>query len=139
MSWINTTEINLFNIYHGEFSDFNILKKFINDNGFNKMNYYLYHRPVKEVLTAGGFYASATHDNRCRPPYIDHARYFKNTKTGTCCLTFNPYQTVEAIREEVDYWCFKNGLVAEYSAQSWYYPGSTCFVVIHLPEKKVHI
>ena len=44
-----------------------------------------------------------------------------------------------SIQEKVETWAEKNGLEAEVydAAHSWYYPGRTCFIVIHLPRVSI--
>lgn len=66
------------------------------------------------------------------PPYTDHPRLFKNSVTGEVWFTSQPYDRPEDIREEVITWAAERGLRAEvYGTEaSWYYPGSTCLVVI---------
>jgi len=137
MSW-EKTDTNLEHIYHHPDSDMDMLRRFLNANGFNRMHSYQAGMNVTRVLSSGGFYGMSSYISD-DPPYLDHKQYFKNSSTGLCCLTYNPYQYADEIRAEVEQWALANGLEAEVydAAHSWYYPGNTCFVVIHIPGEKI--
>lgn len=76
-------------------------------------------------------------DGHQPPPYIDHARYYRGM--GLPVLVYHPYAIPDSIREEVEAWAKDEGLVAKVydSGKSWYYPGSTCLVVIAAPGVEV--
>ena len=139
MSWVKTENESLEAIYHHKgYADMTMLRRFVDANGFNRMHGYQSGENIHSILKNGGFYGRVfSHDNN--PPYVDHTQFFKNSMTGVCCLTYNPYKNADVIRDEVVQWAVANGLGAEvYSSEhSWYYPGHTSFVVIHLPGDKI--
>lgn len=136
MAWNKTKGIELRRcIYHGNKSDFTMLEAFLKANNFDRMHTWGGGDQVETVLKSGTFASSKRRfvDEK-NPPYIDHAKYFKSTVTGICCLTYNPYYDADHIKPEVIAWATSLGLKAEVydSSKSWYYPDSTCFVVISL-------
>lgn len=66
------------------------------------------------------------------PPYTDHARLFRSTKTGNVWFVSQPYDRAHEIREEVTAWAEERDLHADVydTEHSWYYPGETCLIVI---------
>ena len=85
MSW-EKTDTNLEHIYHHPDSDMDMLRRFVNANGFNRMHSYQAGMNVTRVLSSGGFYGMSSYISD-DPPYLDHKQYFKNSSTGLCCLT----------------------------------------------------
>lgn len=140
MSWTTINKNIMNHIYSCEYSDKEILLRFINANGFTKMTECDVNWNVKKVLTEGG-YIGFIDTYGTEPPFIDHSQYFKNPKTGVCCLTYNPYEKTEKVREALVEWASKYKLKFEvYEPEdSWYYPNKTCFVVIHLPNDVIKL
>ncbi|MCQ5129118.1 hypothetical protein NE562_05555 [Butyricicoccus faecihominis] len=70
------------------------------------------------------------------PPRMDHATMFKS-RSGKCWLTYQPYYDAADTRLLVDDWAERHGLraVVYEKDESWYYPGSTCLVVIDAPDE----
>lgn len=143
--WETITSEKIRCLYHGSNSDFEMLEQFIKVNGFNKLHLFSVTPDIKAVLKSGGFHRSLCDKWGVRdediPPYKDHAAYFKNTKDKVCCLTYNPYYPADKIRLEVEQWATERGLKATvYDAKySWYYPNSTCFVIISLPDVEIKL
>ncbi len=137
MAWERTDANYIKNIYHSSESNMDMLRRFIEANGFDRMHDYQPGANIKKVLLSGGFYGRYSSEND--PPYHDHKQYFKNTKTGLCCLTYNPYEQADKIRAKIKKWAHDNGLEADVydASHSWYSPNNTCFVVIHLPGRKI--
>lgn len=111
--------------------DVDALKKFCELNGFTKLtgvtrNY----NPLKVLQTGKMIFTFDIFE----VPYLDHARYFKNTKTGFCCLVYHPYQKVHWIQNTVEGWAHAHRLKAELYDYSWYYPGRCCCVIISMPD-----
>ncbi len=107
-----------------------VLKGFCELNGFTKLTGVTRHYNPLKVLQTGKM--TFTFDI-FEVPYLDHARYFKNTKTGVCCLVYHPYQKVSSIQNIVGEWAYCRGMKAEFYDYSWYYPGRCCCVIISLP------
>lgn len=99
-------------IYSSSCSNFEMLYKFINANGFDRMHDYQQGIRLVNVFENGGFYGRCTY-RAVAPPYLDHSKFFKNSRTGVCCLTYNPYKLAEEIRTEIQRWTQNNGLEAE--------------------------
>ena len=110
-------------------SDVALLDKWVARHGADRCSY---DRPndLAQLLRTGRNTAHKFVDQL--PPHTDHPRLFKNTSTGVVWFTSQPYERPEDIREEVSAWAKARGLHAEVygGAESWYYPGSTCLVVI---------
>lgn len=113
---------------------------FVKANGFNRWT-----QPgsqdYKRFLTNGRDTTGFPHISKECPPFMDHARAFKNTETGIVCMVYQPYEPVDNVREAVKDWVIGGGLEAEvYDPEySWYYPGHTCLVVIHLPGVEIKL
>jgi len=141
VSWEKTDNKSIQGIYHDKnLSDMVMLRRFVEINGFDRMHSYHDGLDIQSILKTGGFYGRE-YTPKNRPPHIDHPKLFKNTSTGLCCLTYNPYKNADRIRSEIELWASAHRLEAEVydSSHSWYYPGHTCFVVIHLPGDIVFI
>lgn len=140
--WKKTADLST--IYHGKNSVLEWLEEFCKVNEFTtraqECGGEVYHNVAKVIRTGMiSYYSGRTYE---QPPYIDHANYFKNPKTGLVCLTYNPYQSAKTLetshpespfddrRKSVYEWAEENGLYAELYDYSWYFPGATCFVVI---------
>ena len=110
-------------------TDVRLLDNWIFEHGADRCSY---DRPndLTRLLLTGRNTAHSFVDSL--PPYTDHPRLFKNSVTGEVWFTSQPYDRPEDIREEVITWAAERGLHAEgYGTEaSWYYPGSTCLVVI---------
>ena len=139
MTWRETTLNNLKTIYSGEYSDFSLLEEFVRRNGFNRMSTSVPDYGVADIIRKGGDYGRYDKKQYDKPPYIDHKCFFKNTKTGITCLTYNPYYEVGDIKNDVEKWAATYGLKTLFSDNSWYYPGRTCFVVACVKEADIII
>ena len=143
MAWFKTTPTEIRGIYHSDQSDFERLEAFIKANGFNRMHGWNTGDKVEKIIRSGSLVSNGRFECTYpkKPPYIDHPRYFKNTQTKVCCLTYSPYYDADDIREEISEWANSLGLKAEVydSSESWYSPGNTCFVVISLPEVEIKL
>ena len=91
---------------------------------------YTYHNPADLIRYLQGEWRGSRY-NPERPPCTDHARLFKNSRTGKIWFVSQPYDYMEAVAEEVTPWAAEHGLsVTVYPKDlSWYYPGETCLVV----------
>lgn len=140
--WFNTTEKNIQRIFHRNNSRFDMLRRLIEVNGFNKMAFFHGYDDNVPTIIKHGKQSSRYNPvrDKARAPYQDHSTYFKNTKTGVCCLIYAPYYNADDIRKEVEEWAEKWGLKADvYDAEKCYYSKDTCLVVIHLPATNVII
>jgi hypothetical protein len=99
-----------------------MLEFFISSNGFNRFSYQLSWN-LKKVLDTG--------QNTCLkrvekslPPYRDHDRLFKNTKTGLICFVSQPYLDYDFSNKSLECkdWAKKNKIKIEIydSSYSWY-------------------
>lgn len=136
--WYKITDDLLRRIKGGDKSDLDMLRRFVAANGFTR-----YSRVGAQdwgrFLRYGRDMFGYPHIVTECPPYMDHERTFKNTRTGTVCLTYQPYE--HAVGSEIIAWAKERGLVAEIHAplHSWYYPGWTSLVVIHLPGVEIKL
>lgn len=140
--WFDTTEQNIQRIYHRDNSRFDMLRRSIEVNGFNKMAFFCGDDiNIPTIIKHGKHFPQYNPvRDKARAPYQDHTTYYKNTKTGVCCLTYAPYYNAEDIRKEVEEWAEKWGLKADvYDADKCWYSKDTCFVVIYLPTTNVII
>ena len=89
---------------------------------------------VIRYLQCGGH---GYHFNPERPPHTDHARLFKNSRSGNVWFVSQPYDRAHEIREEVTAWAEERDLHADVydTEHSWYYPGETCLIVIRGAEE----
>ena len=109
-------------------SDPRIFERWVNENGIDK---YTGAAPcdLARYLKHGG---RGCRLNLERPPCTDHARLFKNSKTGKVWFVSQPYDSPKDAMQQVLPWAKEKGLTATvYSPNaSWYNPGSTCLIVI---------
>lgn len=107
MAWDDLTTRDWRRIYHGERSNLKMLDDFVKINGFNRMHSACLDSNVRRTLETGRHSYHRWHDMNNAPPELDHAKFFKNTKTGVCCLTYNPYFDADEIQEKVKTWAEK--------------------------------
>lgn len=140
MSWEKIDAVHIRGVFCPGYSDMDILNRFVSVNEFDTIHSYWQGYAIKNVLAKGAF-SGMPSDKKNDPPHLDHSKLFKSSKTGVCCLTYNPYESAESIRSEIEQWAINNDLEAEIydSAYSWYYPHHTCFVVIHLPGDTIYV
>lgn len=116
------------------------LKRFVELNGFTR-----YCRPVPQdfarFLKTGRSTYGYPHIISEYPPATDHARVFKNTLTGTVCMVSQPYNRLQSITDEAELWAQEHGLIVDLydTDRSWYYPGSTCLIIWHLPGVQIKV
>ena len=93
---------------------------------------YTYESPIDLTRYLQGEWRGCRHYNPERPPCTDHARLFKNSKTGKAWFVSQPYDSPQEAMRQVLPWAKEKGLRATvYSPNaSWYYPGSTCLIII---------
>lgn len=138
--WNKLTEEVVRRFHEGDKFDIYKLDDFIKLNGFTR-----YSLPgdqdFKRYLATGRSMRGYPHIIGESPPYVDHSRCFKNTKTGTTCLTYQPYEDPIKIETKIKQWAHEWELQTEiYEASySWYYPGRTCLVILHLPGASIII
>lgn len=75
-----------------------------------------------------------------RMPFSDHSSAFK-TKSNTVCYVSQPYENAKKINPMLNKWAADRGLAVDiYEAEhSWYYPGCTCLIVLHLPDSRFEV
>lgn len=72
-----------------------------------------------------------------RPPYLDHALFLKGRdRKGPVYLVYHPYEDWKEVLKAGKIWAEERKLrISVYDpSKSWYYPGSTCLVVISLQD-----
>lgn len=124
--WKNTTK----NFYKCDKSDDSMLQKFINDNEFNRFTTEIHVKDLRRLFETGVI--NLSHSEYETPPYIDHISIYKNSKTKTVCLVYQPYRLDS---DAIVSWFAQRGLKAKIYDQnrSWYWPGCTYFVCVTLP------
>ena len=138
--WYRLTDDRINHFHEGKQFNPDMLKAFVRANGFD-MTTFSWPKDYAKLLRDGRFPHHYRNIEQNMPPYLDHARIFKNTDTGLMCITYQPYKEACENISTIEQWATNNGLKADvYSpARSWYYPGATCLVVIHLPEVNIKL
>lgn len=132
--WYQLTPDNIKRFHGTDKFDPEMFRSFVEVNGFTR-----YTQPGdqdwKRFLKHGRDTYGFPHLITECPPEMDHARAFKNTLTNTICLTYQPYNDTDDTRSVAVRWATSRGLEVEVydPSFSWYYPRSTCLVIIHLP------
>lgn len=75
-----------------------------------------------------------------RMPHSDHFMAYKS-RNGTVLYVSQPYQSPNGIENELKEWAQRRGLAVEIynSEYSWYNPGETCLIILHLPGITVEV
>lgn len=134
--WIEINEDNLKRLASTGFSDYKTLKEFVVLNGFDEMCNVRAEDPAATIRTGEH---KASFIIGMDGMEFDHPCYFRNSKDGRICLTYNPYGLLFEVRRKAEAWAGQNGLKAKVSNQSWYYPQRTVFAVIYRPGENVWV
>ena len=138
--WYRLSEYAINHFHEGKQFNPDMFKDFVRANKFNMATF---SSPIDyaKLLKDGRFPKSYSCLEWNSPPYIDHARIFKSTKTGVMCLTYQPYKEAVENRFNIEQWANDNGLKAEIhgSECSWYYPGETLLIVVHLRDIEISL
>lgn len=72
------------------------------------------------------------HFNPERPPCTDHARLFKNSRSGEVWFISQPYDYFGDILQQLTPWLYEHHLTGEIYGprHSWYCPGSASLIII---------
>lgn len=118
-----------------------MLREFLKQNDIAKFMHVSNSKDWKKFLETGRKnIAPLGEADKCKMPYTDHARAFKTT-TGKVCFISQPYKEVEIIRTELKTWAEERQLEVDIydASHSWYSPGETIVIVLHLPEVSIII
>lgn len=138
--WYKLSESKIQRFHAGKFFNSEMFRAFTVVNRFNRYSF-PGDQDYARYLKTGRSLCGYPHVFTSVPPYMDHARSFKNTASGVICLAYQPYRMPSEIEMEVNNWADKRGLIADiYDKRfSWYYPGGTCLVIIHLPGTSIFL
>jgi len=140
--WHKLTDQSIKNFHDSKYFNEELLRDFISANGFTRYSFFSTERDYKKYLESGRATCGYRHEPEALP-YVDHARSFKDTKSGKVCITYQPYQNPSDIEAEVKHWATRHGLETEVydKSHSWYYPDEfgTCLVIVHLPGVEIEL
>ena len=139
-TWDRLTENKIQHFHDGKQFNSNMFKAFVKVNKFDKASF-AWPKNYAKQLKDGRFPHYYRNIEQNIPPYIDHARIFKNTETGAMCLTYQPYREAVESVQAIEQWANGNELKADiYSPEySWYYPGETLLIIIRSTDTEISL
>ena len=137
-NWIKLKKGKYDWMYSNQHTDFELLQKFIDENGFVSVTNGRAGTTFKWYLQHGKDVGRYDLDDH--PPGDDHGYFFKYP-SGECVYAYHPYADIAELAPQVKRWA--DGLkvkAAVYSgAYSWYYPNESLLVVVSLPDRNIKV